>query len=314
MSENQENDDLNSGGPTKSTETLQLNSKLVENTSAEGMSLHSFRQFSFSLLRVLFFAIVSTIFIASIFVNILYVLDVDGFSLTLATSQNLIIFGLMVLTAISLFLVFWNYHIRSIYLRDGPGLVPEMWGFLISNSMEKNEKIHNKTFEALRNVVASSEVQAKYSQDLMESFLTLQVALSSRDEEIARLRKGYDSKVFARFLSRFIRVGQALEELQSEFIDIGGQKYHVYLSRLMENALEECGVEKFVPGIGGDYREAGPEIADEPAWILTDRPDLDYKISDVKRPGYHIVGQGEVQVLVPARVSIFKFTERQEGV
>ena len=50
----------------------------------------------------------------------------------------------------------------------------------------------------------------------MESFTVLQTTLDSRDKEIQRLKKGYDSEIFRKFLGRFIRVDKALcEELYS---------------------------------------------------------------------------------------------------
>ena len=265
-----------------------------------------FKPINPSIVRVAVFAIAVTLVVTSLLLNFSFLFSSETQDTKVMPNQNILMIGLMILTAASLLIIFWNYHIRSIYLKDGPALVPEQWGLLLSNILAVTEAQHDQSQSTLKSVVASSDRQTQNSQDLMQSFLTLQAALSSRDEEIARLRKNYDSKVFKRFLNRFIRVSQALEELEPEFKETGNQKNHRYISRLIEGALEECGVEQFTPEAGVDYRDAGSEIADDPAVIETDDANLDFIISHVDRPGYQIVGQEETEIIVPSRVTIYR--------
>ena len=77
----------------------------------------------------------------------------------------------------------------------------------------------------------------------------------------------------------------------------------------MQNALEECGVEQLKPEINTDYREAGPEIADDPTIIPTDDENLDFKISSIEATGYVIEGEGDREIIIPAKVSIYKIQE-----
>ncbi len=223
-----------------------------------------------------------------------------------------LIIGLMVVTSISLVISFWTYYVRSIYIKDGPALVPEKWGAIIGELIKSSEISDARFQKILGKVQKSSEEQSKKSNDLLESFLTLQNALNSKDDEIARLKKGYDAKIFKRFLMRFIRVDRSLGEMQEESENEKESKNYKYLSRIMQDALEECGVGRFTPEIGSDYRDAGPQIADDPTVLPADDESQDFKIAAVESVGYILEGEGDVEVVVPSKVSIFRFNYGNE--
>jgi len=261
---------------------------------------------SFSLLKVVIVGIISTLFLSSLFLNFSYLMGSEAASSSQSMIHWVLIFGLILITVISLIISFWNYHIRSVYLKDGPALVPERWGQILSELIDVWKLQHSQSQSSLSRVQTNTEQQAERSNHLLESFLTLQKALSDRDEEISRLKKGYDSKIFKRFLMRFVRVDRSLREMEVEFSEDNHQKNYKYLVRLMQDALEECGVEQFAPEIGSDYRDAGPQIADDPTVIETDDAEKDFKIADVVSVGYVLIGEGETEVVVPSKVSIFR--------
>ena len=105
---------------------------------------------------------------------------------------------------------------------------------------------------------------------------------------------------------RFVRVDRSLREMEGEFSGDEHKKNYRYLVRLMQDALEECGVEQFIPEVGSDYRDAGPQIADDPTVIETEDADKDFKIADIQSAGYVLVGEGETEVVIPSRVSIYR--------
>ncbi len=233
------------------------------------------------------------------------------------TSQDgdfpwVLVIGLVVVTSISLVISFWTYYVRSIYIKDGPALVPEKWGAIIGELIKSSQTSDTRFQKILGKVQKSSEEQSKKSNDLLESFLTLQNALNSKDDEIARLKKGYDAKIFKRFLMRFIRVDRSLGEMQEESENEKESKNYKYLSRIMQDALEECGVERFTPEIGSDYRDEGPQIADDPTVLPADDESQDFKIAVVESVGYILEGEGDVEVVVPSKVSIFRFNYGNE--
>ena len=222
----------------------------------------------------------------------------------------ILIFGLIILTSMSLTLFFWNYYIRSIYIKDGPALVPEKWGTIIAD-LTTDSKIHHRRLQtSLLEVQQRSEEQSNNSSELLKSFLAMQTALNARDEENARLKKGYDGKIFKKFLSRFIRVDGSLQELRGEFSDPEQQKNYTYLLRSMQAALEECGVERFIPEVGSDYRDAGSELDENPSIVETDDKTKDYKIHEVVSIGYILEGEGGSEVIVPSKVAILRFIDQ----
>jgi hypothetical protein len=96
---------------------------------------------------------------------------------------------------------------------------------------------------------------------LIETFMTLQKAIDERDADIKRLKGGYDAEIFRRFANRFIRVDQMIEVYLNSNPE--GSEALGQLKRVMEDALDECGIESFQPNIGDDSRRA-EGIADNP--------------------------------------------------
>jgi hypothetical protein len=262
----------------------------------------------FSLIKVVIVGLFCCLFLGSVLLNLSNLTNSGNADLSSNDRSDwLVIFGLLIVTSISLVISFWHFYVRSIYIKDGPALVPEKWGSIIGELIEFSRIQHTQSEMSLAKVQQSSAEQSKRSNDLLESFLTLQDALSARDEEISRLKKGHDAKVFKRFLNRFLRVDRSLREMEKEFSSQGDQKNYKYLARIMQDALEECGVEQFIPDVGSDYRDSGPQIADDPTVLATDDPSQDFKISVIETAGYILEGEGGVEVIVPSKVSIFRF-------
>lgn len=265
-----------------------------------------------SLFRISVLAILAAILIASLLLNISMLSRVGAVSASEALSYWMLPAGLIFLTAISLLGLFWMYFTRSVYLKDGPALVPEKWGAIIAELTDRSEQTRLHVKQSLAEIEVRVDIQAQKSDALLESFLTLQNALSAKDSEIDRLRKGHDAKVFKAFLNRFIRVDRALAELKEELASEGHEKNYNYLYRIMQDALEECGVERRLPEIGSDFRDAGASVADDPMVKQCDDVADDFKIAEVNTPAYIIEGQGGVEVIVPAKVTIFRAVTNDE--
>ena len=261
--------------------------------------------------RVIALAMLATAFVVSIIFNAVTLWGEptetfgDSFGWLLTTSALLI-------TAISLGVSFWLYYVRSVFLKDGPALVPEKWGVYLEKMRYVIGDSSSRTNESLSALVSASAHQTEKANSVLDSFLTLQEAISSRDDEIKRLRKGQDATVFKRFLARFIRVSTALEAIRKECAGTEQEKNYKYLCRLMEAALEECGLELWSPDIGSDYRELGEEVADDPDHVSTDDPSLNFKIASIDSPAYIVEGQGDREVIVQAKVTIFQLEAQLE--
>ncbi len=293
-------------GATTETNASDNSSRIIESPLQTSQLTGSLQHFS--LFKIAIVGLFCSILIGSILLNISYILVSGSTEPTSNDGSHWpVIIGLLIVTSISLVASFWHYYVRSIYIKDGPALVPEKWGSIIGELIEFSRIQHAQSEVSLSKVQQFSAEQSKKSNALLESFLTLQEALSARDEEIARLKKGHDAKVFKRFLNRFLRVDRSLREMEEEFSSQGDQKNYRYLARIMQDALEECGVEQFIPEVGSDYRDSGPQIADDPTVLATDDPSQDFKISVIETAGYILEGEGGVEVIVPSKVSIFRF-------
>ena len=257
-------------------------------------------------------ALLIIIFLLSIVLNVTFLFNSDQ-TLALSTFNWVVVTSSLLVAGLGLGISFWIYYAKSVYLKDGPALVPERWGHILAELGHITSKANTNTIQSLTAVLEASQYQTEKSESLLESFLTLQQAISNRDDEISRLRKGYDAKIFKKFVTRFIRVSIALEEIREESESTDQSKNYKYLCRLIQNALEDCGVVQVIPEINSDYREAGPEVADDPTLLDTNDPSLNYKITSVKSPAYIIEGEGDREILIPAKVSIYKIVE-QKGV
>lgn len=257
-------------------------------------------------------ALLIAIFIVSIILNV-SLLSIPDQPNALSTFNWVVVVSSLLIAGLGLGVSFWMYYARTVYLKNGPALVPERWGQVLAELGQVTNKANMHTVESLTAVLKATNHQTEKSESLLESFLTLQQAISNRDDEISRLKKGHDTKIFKRFITRFIRVSIALEEIREETKDSDQAKNYRYLCRLIQNALEDCGVEQVRPEIDSDYREAGPEIADDPTLINTNDSTLDFKIASVESPAYVIEGEGDREIIIPAKVSVYKLEEQQEG-
>ena len=262
-----------------------------------------------SILKIMIAIAFLVLFVVSIVFNVMdWSLGSDAKTLD---TTSVVFMGLSLLLAIiSLGMAYWMHYVRAIYLKDGPALVPEQWGKVINDLARVIGHSGESTSSALSSLVGTSKQQTEKADSLLESFLTLQQAISSRDEEIARLKGGYDAKLYKRFLNKFIRLSQSINEIYGEAKGTPEEKNYRYLSRSIAVALEDCGVDTYVPEIDTDYREVGAEVADDPNEIETDDPSKDFMIASVDSPAYIVEGEGERQIIIQSKVTIYRYPQQ----
>ncbi len=205
-------------------------------------------------------------------------------------------------TALSVGISFYLYRWRKLLLNRTEILVPEAWGGkLLAVDKSLTSLIGNFDDNARRLETASENNTIKLN-DMIETFMTFQLAISERDREINRLKGGYDKDIFRRFLYRFIRVHQTIDVLQT-----GNAKSDdrlEMLRRLLEDAFTECGLEIYEPPLDEDYRNV-EGIADNPVKETTMNFEDVFKIANVVEKGYRLTGIERSEVLIPAKVKIF---------
>lgn len=210
--------------------------------------------------------------------------------------------AMLISSAISFYLYRW----RKILLSNPHMVVPEQLGEW-TGSLTKH--VHRFTEAVSTNLNESARLGQQTKQgisDLSETFMTMQQALDEREREIQRLKRGYDSEIFRKFVARFIRVDQAVEDFQrSGSADEAGLDQ---IRRLLEDAFSECNVECFQPELGSDYREA-VGVADQPKTAKAESPEDDFKIAEILESGYLIRSAENSEVIKPSKVRIYTFSE-----
>ena len=224
------------------------------------------------------------------------------YSSLLLAVLGLICFLAILLIALIVYLYRWSKTLRVGHV-ESPTPAPASPDVVHQNALTQTlAELRTLIAESMEQIGRDSTNNEEKLGTLSNIFVTLHAALDEKDAEILRLKKGYDTQVFRKFLIRFIRTDLAVNdfvqdvETKSEALDL--------VQRLLEDALDECGVERFSPPVGEDYRRA-EGVADNPKTILSNNVDDRYKIAKVIEQGYRIRTADGYEIVYPAKVSIF---------
>jgi len=304
----QEEPDLKNKSDEQSIDALNTEEHF-DNQEFNSIKTHSFNSKILSIKKLILTVSLILLLTISIYFNLVSFFNGNSELSSSNLSFVFLFFCLFITTSGSLVIVYWMYYVKTLYLKDGPALVPEKWGryiYELSNIITKSDASINNSMEFISK---NTQKQYEINESLMKSFLTLQSAIDLRDKEIERLRNGYDTKIYKRFLNKFIKLSQSINEIQDESKGTEQEKNYKFLSRSISVALEDCGVETFIPEINSDYREAGPEVADNPVEIISKDINNDFLIASVESPGYVIDTDAGKQVITQAKVVIYKYCD-----
>lgn len=211
---------------------------------------------------------------------------------------------LLVSTALNLFVIRWLWWGRKFHTH--PSEVPE----LLLGEVKNHNNDLRANFQSLSgDIETATKIQLEIAEsandtteNLASSFQVLRSALDDRDEEIKRLKEGYDLAIFRRFVIRFVRLDLALID---ELANTGDAGQLSDFRDLLLDALDECGVTPFFPEVGAEYRSSDG-VEDDPVFEPTDDIRQDGKISRVVRSGYLLENSETSEVVIPAKVAVFK--------
>ena len=220
----------------------------------------------------------------------------------------IIILGLALSASIAI--TFYLYKWRKILLSKPHYLLPEDQGKhlnqLNSCITRLSQSIEQNTTSAAQK---TDQISVEVS-NLLETFMTMQTVLDQRDKEIQRLKRGYDAEIFRKFIGRFLRIDNAINDFKAtEEIDL--QESLNQIQSLLHDALAECNVECFQPDLETDYRSAFG-VADSPRKEQTDDPNKNFMISEIVESGYYIRGNEGREIVKPAKVKIYTFQKEGE--
>lgn len=208
--------------------------------------------------------------------------------------------AMLLSTAISFYLYRW----RKILLSNPHVVIPEQQGEWFKTM---TQQVVNLTHAISSSIEAFGQQTRETHQgvsNLTETFMTMQQALDEREREIQRLKRGYDSDIFRKFVARFIRVDQAVEDFQR--MGSANESGLDQIRRLLSDSFAECNVECFQPDVGSDYREAFG-VADNPKTVDAESADDDFKIAEILESGYLIRSAENTEVIQPAKVRIYSY-------
>jgi len=215
---------------------------------------------------------------------------------------------------VNVFLLKWRRKVNTADLSIVPSVLMDKFADQ-THALSQLTKEHGRALEMLGKELSrifgglqhESSESRQSSADLLEAFAGLQSALNDKDQEIKRLRSGYDSEIFRRFLNRFVRlekiVREEIEDLPKD--NETGREALSQIQILLSDALAECGLNEFTPNLGESIRNAEgvdenhkTKPAKEPGQILT--------IAEVLEPGLRIsTPDGGFEYVKKARVVVY---------
>ena len=229
----------------------------------------------------------------------------------------LLIVMLGLITLVSLSTTFWLYRWRRIVIAGRDIVVPETFASqvddivrAVSSSSSELGVVVNQQSGVVNQFSNSLRSLDENVKNMIDTYLALQTALDHKDAEIARFKNGYDSKIFHNFLLRFTRVDRVIQEyIEDGKIDLNGLKD---IHEVMEDALEECGVEAFSPSIGDSYLDLDG-IAGNPKKVSAEDESQHLTIFKVNKAGYRRkLPDAKFEVITQAKVSIYFYEEKDQ--
>jgi len=229
------------------------------------------------------------------------------------SSNNYLSIALIILslaTLISIAISFWLYKWRRLLLGDLKALSPEEFGGHARGLIESINGFSDQFDYRIKEINQEVARLTSKTENMTETYMSLHQSIDAKDKEIVRLKSGYDLQIHKKVIKRFLKVDQVLHEEILES-DSTIAPHLVSVQEILQDAFDQCGVEKFSPEVGGQYKDTDG-VADRPQIKKTDDPNKNGEISKVIVEGYRISVKDGFEVLVPAKVEIYNFIESGE--
>jgi molecular chaperone GrpE (heat shock protein) len=194
------------------------------------------------------------------------------------------------------------YRWRKISLSKPDTLVPKEWEKVLNQVSLTVQQNQLQSIDARSKSQYLHEEVYKNSEKTLEAFMSLHKAMDEKDKEIERLKQGYDSYIYKKFLKRFLKTYIAAKDMLEEDPTNASLKE---AQDMLSDALQECDVEEFEPRIGDDVRHA-KGIADGPRIIDTADLAKDFAIAEIIDHGYWVRGDTTTLVILEAKVKIYR--------
>ena len=146
------------------------------------------------------------------------------------------------------------------------------------------------------------------SDELRSKIKALREDIEKKDNEIIKLKEGYEASVNKKFFKKFTALDSVIQEyIDDKTIDFDGIK-DIHMQ--MKEAFAEYDIETFSPALGTKINEI-PDLIDEQfKKITTTNKEQNATISEVLKAGYRRkLPDSSFQIISKAKVRVFIFEE-----
>ena len=185
-------------------------------------------------------------------------------------------------------------------------------------SLDKNSTTSSENFKkqvdhfnkVLKYIRITQEDNNKNFNEIIESYSKLSESINEKEEEIKKLRKGYESKETIYLVRRMIKLHEDLYNSSIDEKKSNETKEEVkLLLNNLENKLDESGVKSYTiePGTSvTDTNQFG--IPDSSDWVLesTDKKEKNNVVSSTIEKGFYFDGE-EKTILKNVKIKVYKF-------
>lgn len=159
----------------------------------------------------------------------------------------------------------------------------------------------------------SLEISQKY-EEILDSFSLLQESLDSKDQEIERLKKGYDLQILKGYILKIIKVIDICDSVNQDQNTSQETKNEVtFISDSLNDLLDDMGVKKYYinSGISTKSDEFGLPPANEWTKVKTNEENENFLVKNTIKHGYFIDAEKK-QVLKHPKIEVFIKGENNE--
>ena len=225
---------------------------------------------------------------------------------------------LTILIIIPIYLLKW----RKTIIDKQISIVPSKLFSKLFSKFKKNPSDFSALSERLdkfeKSISKSKKENSEIVKELKEYLSILTKSTSKKDEEIIRLREGYDMKIFKGFLNRFFRAYRMIEEDLEFYTDKDTDENNESCITLLNNLKQtlkesflDCGLEEFSPQKGEEYKKAFG-VSENIVNIETTVESENMKIAKIKSSGFKLKNyyNDRYEVIKPAIVAVYKLKKK----
>tara|TARA_A100001015_G_scaffold277502_1_gene336752 strand:- start:884 stop:1753 length:870 start_codon:yes stop_codon:yes gene_type:complete len=220
----------------------------------------------------------------------------------------------LILAAIACFVAIKFYLWRRTIDNSG-AMYPEEWGAYlerVSNEVQRQAaelgELRNINTKLAGFVQSVGQENVREVKSIKEIMLEFRKNLDAKDDEILRLRKGYDYVIMKKILTQLAILHEKCKELLSTDQDNKSLKN---FEILLKDNLVSSGVEFLSPDLGTDYSKLADYVEVVGYTPISNRNFRTGDISEVVSPAYIYRAGGAVSVLRKAKIKYWALEENK---